>query len=199
MKYLMFGYPEVSECIGYSLCKTMFLSVVQNMVIYSDNWPSCTWQCIFWDISVGERASASICRLSLCCLRRTDCHPASLFLTGGPGLPLQKTRRASPTFCHLWWRWNLKIYLEFYLFLQIHWWPKFSLVCCHLSCKGFLLLNTKNVEHSYGLCDWGKEGKHFFLMGFMLTFGNTNVILSFQRIRMHFKTTRLSRRHWRIH
>ena len=33
----MFGYPEVSECIGYSLCKTILLSVVQNMVIYSDN------------------------------------------------------------------------------------------------------------------------------------------------------------------
>lgn len=90
-----------------------------------------------------------------------DCHPASPFLTGGPGLLLQKSRRASPALCHLWWRWNLKRYLEFYLFLQIHWWPKFSLVCCHLSCKGSLLLNTKNVEHSWPL--WLGEGRKTFL------------------------------------
>lgn len=176
----------------------MFLSVVQNMVIYSDNWPSCTWQCIFWDISVGERASASICRLSLCCLRRTDCHPASLFLTGDQDCRYRKVEEPLQPFCHLWWRWNLKIYLEFYLFLQIHWWPKFS-----LSAAIWVVRIPVAKYEECGTLIWplwlGKEGKHFFLMGFMLTFGNTNVILSFQRIRMHFKTTRLSRRHWRIH
>lgn len=106
-----------------------------------------------------------------------DCHPASLFLTGGPGLLLQKSRRASPALCHLWWRWNLKIYLEFYLFLQIHWWPKFSLVCCHLSCKGFLLLNTKNVEHSWPLC-LGEGRKTFLSYGLYAQFLETPVSYS---------------------
>ena len=51
-------------------------------------------------------------------LVKKDCHPASLFLTGGPEVLLQKSWRALPRLFHLWWRRNLKIYLEFYLFYK---------------------------------------------------------------------------------
>lgn len=123
MRYLMFGYPEISECIGYSLCKTilcqsfriwLFILIIDplHMAVY------------FLGYQWGEGFSQY---LQIEFVLFKDCHPASLFLTGGPGLLLQKSRRASPALCHLWWRWNLKIHLEFYLFLQIHWWPKFSL------------------------------------------------------------------------
>lgn len=49
-------------------------------------------------------------------LFKEDFHPASLFLIEGPKVLLKKCWRALPTFSRLWWRWNIKICLEFYLF-----------------------------------------------------------------------------------
>lgn len=91
----------------------LVLSVFQNIIICSHNWPSYPWQLIFWDTLLG-RGVLLVVQIEFV-LFKEDFHPASLFLIGGPKVLLKKCWRALPTFSHL-WRWNLKIYLEFYLF-----------------------------------------------------------------------------------
>lgn len=109
----MYDYPEISECIWYSLSKNILcfcqsFRILFILIIDPITQGSLSPGIHHW----GRGVSASLSRL--CYLRRTTIlHP--FFLIGGPrGAAEEKLKTPSNTF-HLWWRWNLKIYLAFYL------------------------------------------------------------------------------------
>lgn len=173
MRYLLYDYPEISECTGY-LCKTFLCFVSPSEYLFILIIDPLAHGSLFSGIHHwGE--GLLLVFADWVVLFKEDCQPASLFLTWGPKVPLKQSWRALPTLSHLWWRRKLKMCLEFCLFykyidglsspLSLAIWTWF-----------WMLLNMKKMEHSYGRCDGG-EGKTF-LTGIMLIFGNTDTQLS---------------------
>lgn len=179
MTYLMYDYPEISECIGYSLSKNILCLVSPSEYCYLF-WPLTLFHMAIYFLGhiTGREGFCQSSQIEFV-LFKEDCRPASLFLIRGPKVPRKKSWRPFQHFL-IWGEDRILRYIWSFIYLQVHRWPNFLPVSCRLSAKGFLLLIMKNVEHSYGLCEAWWEGKTFlFLWGLCSSFGNINVIFNF--------------------
>lgn len=70
----MFGYPEISECIEGILCVKLFFVQSFRIWLFILIIDPLHMAVYFLGYINRERASPSICRLSLCCLRTAILH-----------------------------------------------------------------------------------------------------------------------------